>query len=80
MAATIRFTLPAGTVANELPQELQALMAGEDGRVTLTTDTPLAHVGALAQWAQGRGIDLPDLDVRRPTLEDVYLELTRSET
>ena len=44
--------------------------------MTLTTETPLAHVGALAEWALGRGIDLPDLDVRRPTLEDVYLELT----
>jgi len=44
--------------------------------VTLTTDKPLAHVGALAEWALARGLDLPDLDVRRPTLEDVYLELT----
>ena len=79
MAATIRFTLPAGTGPDDLPPELNALLAGEDGRVTLTSDTPLAHVGALATWAQGRGIDLPDLDVRRPTLEDVYLELTRSE-
>jgi ABC-2 type transport system ATP-binding protein len=45
--------------------------------VTLRTAKPLAHVGALAEWALGRGIDLPDLDVRRPTLEDVYLELTQ---
>jgi hypothetical protein len=30
----------------------------------------------LADWALGRGVDLPDLDVRRPTLEDVYLNLT----
>jgi hypothetical protein len=30
----------------------------------------------LADWALGRGVDLPDLDVRRPTLEDVYLQLT----
>ena len=79
MAATIRFTLPAGTSADDLPPELRALLAGEDGRVTLTSEAPLAHVGALAEWARGRGIDLPDLDVRRPTLEDVYLELTRSE-
>jgi len=79
MAATIRFTLPEGTSAADLPSELRALLAGEDGRVTLTSETPLAHVGALAAWARERGIDLPDLDVRRPTLEDVYLELTRSE-
>jgi ABC-2 type transport system ATP-binding protein len=30
----------------------------------------------LAGWALDRGFDLPDLDVRRPSLEDVYLELT----
>ena len=60
-----------------MPAALRALIAGVDGRVTLTTQTPLAHVGALAEWARGLGIDLPDLDVRRPTLEDVYLELTK---
>ena len=76
MAATISFTLPDGSGAEDLPPELRALLAGEDGRITLTSDTPLAHVGALADWARGRGIDLPDLDVRRPTLEEVYLELT----
>ena len=77
MAATIRFTLPEGTGADELPAELRALLAGEDGRVTLTTEKPLVHVAALSEWALRRGIDLPDLDVRRPTLEDVYLELTK---
>jgi ABC-2 type transport system ATP-binding protein len=79
MAATIRFTLPEGTGADELPAELRVLLAGENGRVTLTTDTPLVHVHALTEWAIGRGLDLPDLDVRRPTLEDVYLELTEEE-
>jgi ABC-2 type transport system ATP-binding protein len=78
MAATIRFTLPEGTGADDLPADLRALLAGEDGHVTLTSDTPLVHLGALASWARARGIDLPDIDVRRPTLEDVYLELTGS--
>jgi ABC-2 type transport system ATP-binding protein len=40
------------------------------------SESPLVHVQTLADWALGRGIDLPDLDVRRPTLEDVYLALT----
>jgi ABC-2 type transport system ATP-binding protein len=76
MSATIRFTLPERTDVDELPPELRALLSGEDGRVTLTTETPLVHVAALAEWALARGLDLPDLDVRRPTLEDVYLQLT----
>jgi ABC-2 type transport system ATP-binding protein len=80
MAATIRFTLPTEVSRDELPPELRRRLAGGDGRVTLTTETPLADVGTLAEWARGRGLDLPDLDVRRPTLEDVYLELTKVES
>jgi ABC-2 type transport system ATP-binding protein len=80
MAATIRFSLPAGTGADDLPPELRALVASEDGRVTLTTETPLVHLHALTDWALVRGIDLADIDVRRPTLEDVYLELTEAPT
>jgi ABC-2 type transport system ATP-binding protein len=76
MASTIRFTLPAGMTADDLPPELLALVSSRDERVTVTSQTPLVHVGALAEWALGCGIDLPDLDVRRPTLEDVYLQLT----
>jgi ABC-2 type transport system ATP-binding protein len=76
MATTIRFTLPDGTGVDELPAELREHLTGVDGRVILKTDTPLAGVGALAEWANARGVDLPDLDVRRPSLEDVYLELT----
>jgi hypothetical protein len=30
----------------------------------------------LTSWALGAGVDLVDLRVERPTLEDVYLELT----
>ena len=78
MAATISFTLPEGTTADDLPEDLRALVAGSGERVTLATDAPLVHVRALADWALARGLDLPDLDVRRPTLEDVYLELTEA--
>jgi hypothetical protein len=30
----------------------------------------------LGDWALGHGFDLPDLDIHRPTLEEVYLSLT----
>jgi ABC-2 type transport system ATP-binding protein len=72
MAARISFTLPSGVVATELPLPASA----HDGRVEIQTELPLADVGTLADWALGRGLDLPDLDVRRPSLEDVYLQLT----
>jgi hypothetical protein len=39
----------------------------------------LADVRTLADWALRRGTDLPDLELRRPALEDVYLALIRRE-
>jgi ABC-2 type transport system ATP-binding protein len=75
MAAVIRFTLPDGT--DTLSGPLRGLVRSTaNGRVLLESTQPLADVKALAEWALARGVDLPDLDVRRPSLEDVYLELT----
>lgn len=42
----------------------------------IVTD-PLPFVGALAAWAEAREVDLPDLEVSRPSLEDIYLRLTQ---
>ena len=46
--------------------------------MVIRTESPLTHVQQLADWALGHGFDLPDLDVRRPNLEDVYLSLTNT--
>ncbi len=78
MAARIRFSPPAG--AGRLPVALGPLAeVSADGAVTLRSESPLAHVQMLADWAFCAGFDLPDLDVRRPTLEDVYLSLTTAD-
>jgi ABC-2 type transport system ATP-binding protein len=51
---------------------------GPDGPQQQQTTTPTALVAELAGQFQG---EVPELAVRRPTLEDMYLELTReSET
>jgi hypothetical protein len=53
-------------------------MSGAPGdTVEVQVTSPLTLLGTLAAWAQARNIDLPDLQVSRPTLEDVYLQLTR---
>jgi ABC-2 type transport system ATP-binding protein len=77
MPATIAFTLPDRLGTGDLPPGLLGLVASRtDGRIVLESDRPLADVKLLADWALGHGLDLPDLDVRRPSLEDVYLQLT----
>ena len=72
MAARIRFSLPDGIGVDELPLPARAA----NGSVTIESEHVLSDVKAVADWALSRGLDLPDLDVRRPSLEDVYLQLT----
>jgi ABC-2 type transport system ATP-binding protein len=81
MTSTIRFTLPADVTVRDLPRGLRPLAErGRDDSTVVRSESPLVHVQMLADWALGRGWDLPDLDVHRPTLEDVYLSLTGSNT
>jgi len=77
MTTTIRFTLPARASVRSLPDGLRPLAeTGADGTTTLRSESPLVHLQMLADWALGIGLDLHDIDVRRPSLEDVYLSLT----
>jgi ABC-2 type transport system ATP-binding protein len=43
---------------------------------TIASTDPQRDLYRLLQWAEGEGIKLPDLEVRRPSLEDVFLEVT----
>jgi ABC-2 type transport system ATP-binding protein len=80
MTAVIRFTIPDGLTPDELPAELHVAEAASDrGRTVLRTESPLSHVRLLSDWALTHGVDLPDLEITRPSLEDVYLALTAQE-
>jgi ABC-2 type transport system ATP-binding protein len=80
-AAEIRFSLPPGTTAGELPEQVRHALAGNDGdRVLVRTTSIVAVLGPLIRWAELAGTDLADLDVRRPSLEDIYLSLTDTNT
>ena len=73
--STIRFRLPAGAGRADLP----ALVAGEvqiEGDIALvSTDRPTALLAELTGWAVERGLELADLTVSPPSLEDAYLQL-----
>jgi ABC-2 type transport system ATP-binding protein len=77
MTTAISFTLPDQVQARDLPPGLSPLTEpGSGGSTILHSRSPLAHLQILGNWALGRGFDLPDLGVHRPTLEEVYLSLT----
>jgi ABC-2 type transport system ATP-binding protein len=75
--ARITFALPPGTsAAADLPPMLaERAEPQSDGRVALTSRAVAADLHALSGWALEQGAELDDLEVRRATLEDVYLTL-----
>jgi ABC-2 type transport system ATP-binding protein len=75
-AVTIRFGLPQGISASELPVTIHE---ESDGLVQIQTEDELPVLHALSGWALDRNLRLPGLSVARVTLEDVYLRLTRDE-
>jgi len=71
----IRFRIPDGVATGELPRAFDRADA-ENGSLTLRTAEPVRALNQLTTWAIERGFELPSLEVGRPSLEDIYLELT----
>ena len=71
----IRFAIPRGVDLETLPLH----PASSDGVATIETTNPTRAVHEVTSWALERGLELDGLEVTRPSLEDVYLELTGHE-
>jgi ABC-2 type transport system ATP-binding protein len=71
----IRFQMPDGLDPAALPLPVTV----ESGMAVIETPTPTRSLRDLTTWAVARGLELPNLEVTRPSLEDVYLELTTHE-
>jgi ABC-2 type transport system ATP-binding protein len=61
-----------------MPAEIGAEPAGDDGRYTLTTDTPTESLHQLTGWAMENGMDLEELSVAPSSLEDVFVEIAEA--
>jgi ABC-2 type transport system ATP-binding protein len=73
----VRFDRVDGLSADELAALPAVTASKEDTHETLVyTNDVAATIGALLPLADGRGIELSNLGIRRATLEDVFLELT----
>jgi ABC-2 type transport system ATP-binding protein len=71
---TISFRLPEAVGPSELP--VPAPRDGAGGEVSIETETPVETLNRLTGWALERSVELDGLRVNRPSLEDIYLELT----
>ncbi|HVF53455.1 MAG TPA: ABC transporter ATP-binding protein [Actinomycetota bacterium] len=71
---TIRFKIPEG--APSPPKRILGKAVHNGDRITLPTASPMKMLNELTGWAMTKGIELEELSVSRPSLEDVYLDLT----
>jgi ABC-2 type transport system ATP-binding protein len=73
----ISFALPEGVAAGDLPLALADRVKPQPGgRFVVRSTGVAADLHELSGWALDRRLALDDLEVRRPTLEDIYLSLT----
>ena len=68
---------PAELMGRGQSTEIRYRQDGEE--VVLRTDEPTRTLHELTSAAIARGVELEELQVRRPTLEDVYLSLTEDD-
>ncbi len=73
--ARIAATLPTGTSPSDLP-DLGVPVTVSEGRVVVEAPEATKVVHRLTGWALEQGVELDDLTVERPSLEDIYLALT----
>jgi ABC-2 type transport system ATP-binding protein len=71
-AVRIRFQLPAGVAVDRLPVPASVV----DGAVEVRTEDELRVLHTLTGWALDNAVPLNNLSVERPSLEDIYIELT----
>jgi ABC-2 type transport system ATP-binding protein len=72
-AALVRFQLPT----SPLPDQIRASAIINEDVVQIETDDPTRTLYEVTSWAVRVGIRLQGLEVTRPSLEDVYLEITK---
>jgi ABC-2 type transport system ATP-binding protein len=72
--AIVRFTPPAG-----LPESLRSQVASDGDAMVYRAEDPTKFLNGLTGWSLESRVAIEGLTVSRPSLEDVYLELTKDQ-
>jgi len=76
----VRFRIPSGVPPDDVRAHVDgAELEASGNEVSFRTGNPQRALYQLTSWAERSGVELAALDVRRPSLEDVFLELTRED-
>ena len=71
----VRFPVEVSGTVDGLLAALVGRASVRNGVLEVRTPAPTADLHHLTTWAVDRGLELDGLEVNRPTLEDVYLDL-----
>jgi ABC-2 type transport system ATP-binding protein len=78
--ATIRFLAPEGLLPQRIADAIAHPITSENGNITFQTDDVQAALLRLTVWADHEKLTLEAIEVRQPSLEDVFLELTKTDS
>ncbi len=73
--ATLRRPLEE-TVLPQWPESIRAMVSEDRHRITVYSQRPARTLVEMVKWIDAKGIELDDVHLSRPTLEDVFIELT----
>jgi ABC-2 type transport system ATP-binding protein len=76
LVTTVAFRMPGPHRLADLPAGLAARVVQQGGMCQLSSEEPTRDLAVLCGWALDQDLTLDDLEVHRPTLEEIYLELT----
>ena len=68
--------VPLIVLESDLPGAFAGRLSPVGRKLLLPSSAVAADLHELSGWALDRGFELHDLEVKRPTLEDVYVQLT----
>jgi ABC-2 type transport system ATP-binding protein len=66
----------AGLPMPEFPDALQTRLSEDGRRLTVGSARPARTLVEIVKWVDAHGVGLEDVHLARPTLEDVFIELT----
>ena len=64
------------TVLPQWPESIRAIVSEDRHRITVYSQRPARTLVEMVKWIDAKGIELDDVHLSRPTLEDVFIELT----
>lgn len=76
--STIGFLIPSPSLLETLPATLKSIISLNGNSVKVITEHVQQVIELLTQWAHKHRLELTNLTIARPSLEDIYLQLVHA--